>query len=143
MYDFCFSPIYSVFLALAGAYIYFTTGSKASFGGAVGAAVILGGLAYGSLKYYIKHKAVCKPTVFLSLGRQRGIPALARASRRRSLRSGVESPRPPALLSRLRRQGSGRRGKLPAKHQPTLTDLQRLFRQSYPCLSAAQWSPLA
>ncbi|KAG2431971.1 hypothetical protein HYH02_013187 [Chlamydomonas schloesseri] len=67
MYDFCFSPIYSVFLALAGAYIYFTTGSKASFGGAVGAAVILGGLAYGSLKYYIKHKAVCKPTVFLSL----------------------------------------------------------------------------
>lgn len=35
----------------------------------MGSAVLLGLLCYLSLKYYTKTKAVCKPTVFLSLGK--------------------------------------------------------------------------
>ncbi|GIL79237.1 hypothetical protein Vretimale_16429 [Volvox reticuliferus] len=67
MYDFCFTPIYSFFLAAAGLYAFFAHGSKASLGGAGGAATVLGLLAYLSLQHYTKTKSVCKPTVFLSL----------------------------------------------------------------------------
>ncbi|KXZ50213.1 hypothetical protein GPECTOR_17g850 [Gonium pectorale] len=67
MYDFCFSPIYSVFLAVAGLYAFISQGSKASLYGGVGSAVVLGALSYASLQHYIKTKAVCKPTVGLSL----------------------------------------------------------------------------
>lgn len=76
MYDFCFTPFYSIFLATAGLFAFFTQGSKASLGGGVGSAVLLGLLCYLSLKYYTKTKAVCKPTVFLSLVVSAGLTAM-------------------------------------------------------------------
>jgi uncharacterized membrane protein (UPF0136 family) len=66
MYDFCFSPIYAVLLAIGGVAGYITKGSMASLGAGLGSAALLGLMSKWSLDSYHKGKA-CKPATAVSL----------------------------------------------------------------------------
>jgi uncharacterized membrane protein (UPF0136 family) len=66
MYDFCFSPIYAVLLAIGGVAGYITKGSMASLGAGLGSAALLGLMSKWSLDSYHKGKA-CKPATAISL----------------------------------------------------------------------------
>lgn len=66
MYDFCFSPIYAVLLAIGGVAGYLTKGSMVSLGAGLGSAALLGLMSKWSLDSYHKGKA-CKPATAISL----------------------------------------------------------------------------
>jgi uncharacterized membrane protein (UPF0136 family) len=66
MYDFCFSPIYAVLLAIGGVAGYVTKGSMTSLGAGLGSAALLGLMSKWSLHSYHKGKA-CKPATAISL----------------------------------------------------------------------------
>ncbi|KAL4853017.1 Protein FATTY ACID EXPORT 5 [Chlorella vulgaris] len=66
MYDFCFTPIYAAFLALAGLLGFLVKGSTASLGGGLGSAAVLSACTYLSLQSY-KRGQLCRPATVLSL----------------------------------------------------------------------------
>lgn len=68
MYDFCFTPFYSAFLAFAGLYGYYVKGSLPSLGGGVGAAAALGLLSTLSFKLGYSEGRACHWSVGLQLG---------------------------------------------------------------------------
>mmetsp|Transcript_10717 Transcript_10717/g.23042 ORF Transcript_10717/g.23042 Transcript_10717/m.23042 type:complete len:121 (-) Transcript_10717:537-899(-) len=75
MYDFCFTPIYAIFLAVGGLYGFLVKGSVESLGGGLGSAALLTALTYMSFLCY-KSKKSCKPTVFASLLVSAGLCAM-------------------------------------------------------------------